>query len=124
MEALKKYGPLAPKEVDQDLAYTSPLAKPLLEVPFPSKFKIPQLESYDGSTNPRSHLAKFCTMMHLHTTIDALLCKVFPITLQDVAQEWYLGLEEGSIKSFTQLAPLFKARFVTSIPTKIVSVDL
>ena len=62
--------------------------------------------------------------MHLYTMVDALLYKVFLITLQNVAHKWYLGLEEGSIKSFSQLATLFKVRFVTSIPTKRVSTDL
>ena len=86
MEAMRKCGALVPEEINQDLAHASPLAKQLLEVPFPSKFKIPQLESYDGTLNPQSHLAKFCTLMHLHTSQEALLCKVFPTTLKDIAQ--------------------------------------
>ena len=41
LDAMKKCEALAPEEIDQDLAHASPLTKRLLEVPFPSKFKIP-----------------------------------------------------------------------------------
>ena len=62
--------------------------------------------------------------MHLHKTLEALLCKVFPTTLKDIAQEQYLGLEEASISLFSQLVTLFKVRFITSIPTKKIFLDL
>ena len=33
--------------------------------PFPSKFKMPSLDSYDGTCNPFDHIATFKTTMHL-----------------------------------------------------------
>jgi len=33
--------------------------------PLPSKFKIPSLDSYDGTRNPCNHIASFKTTMHL-----------------------------------------------------------
>ena len=33
----------------------------------------------------------------------ALMCKVFPSSLGDVAMRWFDGLKEGSISSFKEL---------------------
>ncbi|XP_050229128.1 uncharacterized protein LOC126678270 [Mercurialis annua] len=62
--------------------------------------------------------------MMLQDVTDPMLCRVFPVTLQGLAQKWYSHLKAGSIGSFSDLATGFKARFRTNIPMQISSSDL
>ena len=52
-------------------------------------------------------------MMSLHTHNDALMCKVFPLSLGPTTLRWFNGLRKGSIHSFAELIQEFDARFVT-----------
>ena len=38
---------------------------PIMSYPLPAKFRIPQVEAYDGSKDPYDHLELFKTLMHL-----------------------------------------------------------
>ena len=43
----------------------SPFMASINDHPLPPKFKMPSLDSYDGTRNPFDHIATFKTMMHL-----------------------------------------------------------
>ena len=43
----------------------SPFIASINNYPLPSKFKMPSLDSYDGSRDPCDHIATFKTTMHL-----------------------------------------------------------
>ena len=43
----------------------SPFTAPVNSCPLPPKFRMPQVESYDGIKDPLNHLETFKTMMHL-----------------------------------------------------------
>ena len=43
----------------------SPFTIQVNSYPLPQKFRMPQLESYDGVKDPLDHLETFKTMMHL-----------------------------------------------------------
>ena len=43
----------------------SPFTAPVNSCPLPPKFRMPQVESYDGIKDPLDHLETFKTMMHL-----------------------------------------------------------
>ncbi|KDP38791.1 hypothetical protein JCGZ_05127 [Jatropha curcas] len=75
----------------------SPLTLDIMSVHFPYKFKMLSVKIYDGTTDPRSHLANFRTVMHIQMIVDALLCRAFPITL---TQQWFQMLRIGTIGNF------------------------
>ena len=52
-------------------------------------------------------------MMSLHSHNDALMCKVFPLSLGPTALRWFNGLRKGSIHSFAELIQEFRVRFMT-----------
>ncbi|GLT96647.1 hypothetical protein SLE2022_142540 [Rubroshorea leprosula] len=54
--------------------------------PYPAGFKIPQLETYDGTKDPDDHLHAFYSCMQAQNTSDALMCKIFPSTLRGNAR--------------------------------------
>ena len=63
----------------------SPFTIPVNSCPLPQKFRMPQIESYNGVKDPLDHLETFKTLMHLQGIPDEIMCKAFPITLKGVA---------------------------------------
>ncbi|GLT96374.1 hypothetical protein SLE2022_139990 [Rubroshorea leprosula] len=79
--------------------------------PYPSGFKIPQLETYDGTKDPDDHLHAFYSCMQAQNASDALMCKIFPSTLRGNARTWYYSLPPRSISSYTEMASAFATKF-------------
>ncbi|XP_071911843.1 uncharacterized protein [Coffea arabica] len=104
---------LRPQPYEDNYA-ASPFTREVEDYPLPRRFKIPNIELYDGSTDPEDHLSVFLTHMCLQTAADALRCKTFPMFLKGKARLWFQGLAPGSIRSFTELARQFAAQFVSS----------
>ena len=99
-------------EADRHIA--SPFTVDIEDYQLPAKFKIPNMKSYDATTDPEDHLFVFMTQMRLQTAVDAVRCKTFPMFLEGRARQWFQGLPPRSIRSFTQLARLFSAQFISS----------
>ena len=57
--------------------------------PLPPKFKMPSLDSYDGTRDPFDHIATFKTTMHLQGVLDKIMCRAFPTTLKGPARVWF-----------------------------------
>ncbi|XP_050281720.1 uncharacterized protein LOC126722620 [Quercus robur] len=79
----------------------------------PDRFARPPFNYYDGKTDPVEHVSHYIQMMSLHTHNDALMCKVFPLSLGPIALRWFSGLRKGSIRSFSELVQEFGVWFVT-----------
>ena len=56
----------------------SPFTTEVLNCPLPPKFRLPQLESFDGLRDPLDHIKSFKTLMLLQMTLDEIMCKAFP----------------------------------------------
>ncbi|GKU88970.1 hypothetical protein SLEP1_g3175 [Rubroshorea leprosula] len=54
--------------------------------PYPAGFRIPQLETYDGTKDPDDHLHAFYSCMQAQNASNMLMCKIFPSTLQGNAR--------------------------------------
>ena len=50
--------------------------------PFPPKFKMSSLDSYDGMHDPFDHIATFKTTMYLQEVPFEIMCRAFPTTLK------------------------------------------
>ena len=48
----------------------------------PKGFLVPKIFAYDGSSDPFDHIMHYRQLMTLDIGNDALLCKVFPASLQ------------------------------------------
>ena len=64
----------------------SPFTVFVTSFPLPPKFRMPQMENYDGSKDPLDHLESFKTLMHLQGVLDEIMCRAFPITLKGPAR--------------------------------------
>ena len=78
----------------------SPFTAKVLECPLPPKFKLPQLEVYDGMKDPLDHIGAFKTILNLQRTLDKVICRFFPTTLRGAARVWLSKLLVASIDNF------------------------
>ena len=90
----------------------SPFIVAVQECPVPSKFRLPQLEPFDGLKDPLDHLNTFKTTLGLQQLPDVILCHSFPTTLKEATQEWFNKLLTSSINNFKQLSSSFVRHFV------------
>ena len=90
----------------------SPFTKRVDEYPLPPKFKVPQLETFDGFKDPLDYLDSFRTIMHLQGVSDKIMCRAFPTNLRGLARIWFNQLETGSIDTFAQLSQAFIDNFI------------
>ena len=84
----------------------------VLNQPLPSKFCLPQLESYDDSKDPLDHIESFKALMLLQMTLDEVMCRAFPTTLKGVARVWFSKIPLGTIVDFEQLSKGFVRHFI------------
>ena len=81
-------------------ATNSPFTMAVLECPVLSKFRLPQLEPFNGLKDPQDHLNTFKMTLGLQQPPDKILCRSFLTTLKGVAREWFTKLPTSSINSF------------------------
>ena len=68
------------RSVDRMVRATdSPFTTVVLECPVPSKFRLPQLEPFDGLRDPQDHFNTFKTTLGLQQPPDEILCRSFQI---------------------------------------------
>ena len=93
-------------------ATDSPFTTTVLGCPVLSKFRLPQLESFDGLKDPQDHLNTFKTTLRLQQPPDEILCRSFPTTLKGTAKEWFTKLPTSSVDNFEQLSNAFLRHFI------------
>ena len=59
------------------------------------------------------HVSHFNQKMVVHSKDEALMCKIFPLSLGSMAMKWFNGLRANSIDSFKKLTQSFGALFIT-----------
>ena len=102
-----------PNTVDDLIRRTaSPFVLTIMECPLPSKFKMPVMDTFDGSKDPMDHLETFKALMHLQAVPDAIMCRAFPVTLKGFTRVWFNRLKPTTISTFLQLSKLFVSQYI------------
>ncbi|KAL2232085.1 UNVERIFIED_CONTAM: Retrovirus-related Pol polyprotein from transposon [Sesamum indicum] len=112
IEELKKRGEL----VSQNRS--SPFTNRILLEVVDNNFRFPDLPKYDGSKDPREHVAAFDLVMNLYGQTDPIKAKLFVTTLKGKAQEWFTSLGSGTIDSYEQLIHKFSFHFASKRKAK------
>ena len=103
----------APDTMDTLVQQTEPpFTAEVLHFPLPAKFRMPQIESFDGTKDPIDHINIYKNQMELHGYQDPVRCRAFAITLQGSALAWFNRLPPSSISSFRELSVAFVSHFV------------
>ena len=90
----------------------SPFTSEVLHFPLPAKFRMPQVEAFDGVKDPVDHLNTYKNQMELHGYQDPIRCRAFAITLKGPALAWFNRLPLSSISSFKELSIGFVSHFI------------
>ncbi|KAH9715068.1 hypothetical protein KPL71_020894 [Citrus sinensis] len=88
----------------------SPLAAEIMRAVIPRDFRLPDLR-YLGRTNPLVHIERFNDITGVQGLSQSQRCRVFPLSLEGRAREWYRKLPRGSIKTFEQMCQEFAEQF-------------
>ncbi|XP_062118565.1 uncharacterized protein LOC133832207 [Humulus lupulus] len=75
---------------------------------------MPNIDSYNGGTDPPEYLSKFNKLMLVHIVSEDAKCHIFPLTLTGSTDEWFKKHKLGSIHSLHQLPSSFKGQFIAS----------
>ncbi|XP_058202884.1 uncharacterized protein LOC131317343 [Rhododendron vialii] len=90
----------------------SPFTAEVMGLPLPRKFKMLQLETFNGSMDPLDHLETYKSLMHLQAVPDEVMCRAFPVTLKGSARARFNKLPLGSLRSFKELSTSFVSYFI------------
>lgn len=83
-----------------------PFSAQIMELPLPPKFKMPQIDMYEGFKDPVDHLETYKAHMNLQVVPDEIMCIAFPTTLKGSTRRWFSNLQLGMITSFRELFEL------------------
>ena len=109
-EAVKGRAPVSMDTLVQQIE--SPFIAGVLHFPLPVKFRMPQIETFDGTKDPIDHLNTYKNQMELHGYQDPIRCRAFAITLKGPALAWFNRLPSSSISSFTERSIAFVSHFI------------
>ena len=90
----------------------SPFIASVNSFPLLHKFRMSQIDSYDGVKDPLDYLETFKTLMHLQGVANEIICRAFPTTLKGAARIWFSRLTPKSISTFKELSAQFTAHFI------------
>ena len=103
----------APDTMDTLVQQTeSPFTAEVLRYPLPEKFRMPQVEAFDGVKDPVDHLNTYKNQMELQGYQDPVRCRAFATTLKGPALAWFNRLSPSSIPSFRDLSIAFVSHFI------------
>ena len=90
----------------------SPFTVEVLHFPLPAKFRMSQIEAFDGAKDLVDHLNTYKNQMELHGYQDPVRCRAFAIMLKGPALAWFNRLPPSSISSFRELSIAFVSHFI------------
>lgn len=81
-----------------------------MSVVIPRDFHFLNLK-YAGRTDPLVHIERFNDITGVQGLTPTQKCRVFPLTLERRAREWYQKVLQRNIKSFEQMCQEFAEQF-------------
>ncbi|RVX14217.1 hypothetical protein CK203_011127 [Vitis vinifera] len=100
------------KRLDDMLS--TPFCSHIIHYEPPRGFLVPKFSTYDGSSDPFDHIMHYRQLMTLDIGNDALLCKVFPTSLQGQTLSWFHRLPPNSVDNFRDLLEAFVGQYLCS----------
>ena len=73
----------------------------------PDKFKMPQLQKFDRTGDPRIHLSQYMITMSTTKAPMSMVARLFVLFLEGMAVNWYHGLEKSIRADWKELCSTF-----------------
>ena len=77
----------------------------------PVGFSMPDIERYTGVGCPHIHLRLYSTIMRALSLDEARFFTLFPLSLSDATQRWYVSLESSRRRTWEDLAQEFLRQY-------------
>ena len=77
----------------------------------PDKFKMPQLQKFDGTGDPRIHLSQYMTTMSTTKAPMSVVARLFVLSLEGTAVNWYHRLEKSIRADWKELYSTFLKQY-------------
>ncbi|RVW39235.1 hypothetical protein CK203_085118 [Vitis vinifera] len=100
------------KRLDDMLS--TPFCSHIIHYEPPRGFLVPKFSTYDGTSDPFDYIMHYRQLMTLDIGNDALLCKVFPASLQGQTFSWFHRLPPNSVGNFRDLSEAFVGQYLCS----------
>ncbi|XP_058776739.1 uncharacterized protein LOC131651084 [Vicia villosa] len=108
----RRYTP-SPPESDEERQ--NPFSKEIVKARISRGMeKPPEMDLYDGTTDPEDHILSVVTMLDYHSVSGAIKCRIFPTTLRGGAMTWYKNLPRNSVRSWAEFKDKFSHHFTAS----------
>nr|CAN83397.1 hypothetical protein VITISV_016834 [Vitis vinifera] len=91
---------------------STPFCSHIIHYEPPRGFLVPKFSTYDGSNDPFDHIMHYRQLMTLDIGNDALLCKVFPASLQGQTLSWFHRLPPNLVDNFRDLSEAFVGQYL------------
>ena len=73
----------------------------------PDKFKMPQLQKFDGTGDPRIYLSQYMTTMSTTKAPMSVVARLFVLSLEGTTINWYHVLEKSIRADWKELYSTF-----------------
>lgn len=90
----------------------------------PDKFKMPQLQKFNGIGDPRIHLSQYTTTMSTTKAPISLVVRLFVLSLEGMAVNWYHRLEKSIRVDWKELCSAFLKQYEYNTKLKVSIRDL
>ena len=74
-------------------------------------FKMPQIQKFDGTRDPRIHLSQYITTMSTTKAPMSMVARLFVLSLEGMAVNWYHGLEKLIRADWKELCSTFLKQY-------------
>ena len=73
----------------------------------PDKFKMPQLQKFNGTGDLRIHLSQYMITMSTTKASMSMVARLFVLSLEGMAVNWYHGLDKSIRVNWKELCSTF-----------------
>ena len=94
------------------------------EARLPQKFKMPQMDKFDGTTCPKTHLKMYVGALNPLGVTNELLAQLFQQSLTGPALRWFVGMDNAKKTSWDSICNAFNRQYHYNIEVDITRRDL
>ncbi|XP_048128411.1 uncharacterized protein LOC125312836 [Rhodamnia argentea] len=94
------------------------------KVQVPEKFKMPDFEKYEGTSNPIQHIRMYQSLMYKYISNGPFMVQTFQASLKDAAMRWYIDFKINQMENWEEAANAFVKHFRFNLDITVSGEDL
>jgi len=90
----------------------------------PTKFKMPNMDKFDGTTCPKTHLKMYVGALNPFGLSNELLAQLFQQSLTGAALRWFVSLDHAKMKTWEDICNAFNTQYHYNIEVDVTRREL